>query len=597
MRATEFLIERNNMSPDDWSKEGEKINHNTNQKVKIKKYADPFLIGIMKGMIYSFASRPTQAVRGKKGSAIDIGKEFLGKIINPLQLKTSMEKVFKIKDSDARKAALTNLIFSVAVIDDETEEVTGTVIDNVKLSNIFKDDRIKGGLKPNMGNFSEALLGCAVAARFSKKGKAITIDDIVNMGELLATHGGIAQLTAGKDKLEFKISIPYMDEKAFYTWVEGGLKEENRAKKLRENEVPAASITLIERRAKTAVEYANTSKRVESAIKSAAADPRRNKVDVISDGGEKENQSITKVDLKIMIDGNETAKRLLSVKAGTVAQFGQVTGVNFEHANEFFKTSVGIILDEKLRKYFYDIPKGARKVDYEKLYNFENGTKAAYNDAFRKISAMAKVDQANLVENIYQGLLHHLTRNEEGVEMVILDPNSKKAFTELSFGKEFEEAIRQLHIIVTMSQREKGYTISVYGFPVGTVAKKYVPDRKDANSKLVDLVSQYKDGSIRNMLGMGGLLKSIADIENYMEKQSIEEPAVVNKRKPAVAPVTKEPPKATSKIATPIAPLKTITPVGSTSAAEKAAKDKAIKDKMKAALAGGSLKTTPTKKG
>ena len=572
MRANEFLIEnqfllleRNAMSTADWFKEGDKINHNTGQKTTIKKYLDPFLSGIMKGMIFSFGYRPTQVIRGKKGSDVDIGKEFLGKIIRPLELKTSLEKILKIKDESNRKTALTNLSFSVAVVDDETEELSGTIINNVKLSNIFKDERIKGGLKPNMGNFSEALLGCAVAARFSKRGKIITVDDIINMGELLAAHGGIAQLTAGKDKLQFKISIPYMDEKAFYTWVEGGLNEEDRANKLRENEVPAAIITLIERRAKTAAEYANTSKRVSSAIKSASDDPRKNKVDVISDGGEKENQSITKVDLKIMIDGNETAKRLLSVKAGNVAQFGQVTGVNFEHVDEFFKTSATISVDEKLRKKFYDIPKGARNVDYEKKYNFDNGTKAVFSDAFRKIEAMAKTDQANLVQNIYQGLLHHLTRNEEGVEMVILDPNSKKAFTELSFGKEFEAAIRQLHIIPTITMKT-GYTISIYGFPVGSVAKKYVPNRKDAQSKLVDLTSQYKDGSIRNMLGMGGLLKHIADIENYQEQHPTE-PATQAIAKPnKKLPMAPEKTIATKNVPVPatktIQSLQTIKPIG-----------------------------------
>jgi len=563
MRANEFLIERKSMSSDDWSREGEKINYNTLQKIKIKKYTDPFLLGIMKGMIYSFASRPTQTVRGRKGSSIDIGKEFLGKIISPLQLKTSMEKIIKMKNLDDRKDALSNLTFSVAVVDDESNEVTGTIIDSVRLSNIFKDERIKGGLKPNMGNFSEALLGCAVAARFSKRGKEITVDNIINMGELLATHGGIAQLTAGKDKLQFKISIPYMDEKAFYTWVEGGLNEEDRANKLREYQVPPAIITLIEHRAKTAAEYANKSKRVDSAIKSAAADPGKNKVDVISDGGEKENQSITKVDLKIMIDGNETAKRLLSIKAGPVAQFGQVTGVNFEHVNEFFKTAASISIDEKLRKKFYDIPKGARKVDYEKQYNFENGTKAAFNDAFRKISVMAKADQANLVQNIYQGLLHHLTRNEEGVEMVILDPNSQKAFTELSFGKEFETAIKQLHIIPTITMKT-GYTISIYGFPIGSVAKLYIPARKDAQSKLVDLTAQYKDGSIRNMLGMGGLLKHIADIENYQEQHPVEPTEKLTPTKKVTdtptqqEPVTKKVELKTTK------PLKTIQPVVTT---------------------------------
>jgi hypothetical protein len=65
----------------------------------------------------------------------------------------------------------------------------------------------------------------------------------------------------------------------------------------------------------------------------------------------------------------------------------------------------------------------------------------------------------------------------------------------------------------------KAHIISIYGYPIGSIAKKFVPaGRKDAGNKLVDLKSQFKDGTVRNMTAMGGLLKDIADIENYIEK-------------------------------------------------------------------------------
>ena len=475
------------------------------------KYLFPFIDGINNRVTYAF-NVGYKAANTKKGSQSQSGRNFLGKIKDP-------ETVTKLINRANKSGDWSGIMFDVDVVDDENpDQLTKEVVKNVRLGNIYKDEKIKGEIKPNMGNVSEALLGCAVAAKFYKEGGVVTEKDLADMGRQLAQNNGVIQIRAGKDTLIFKVTIPFLDKKIFYAWLGEGKRT------LEDYRVPQKSIDLITRRVKASVDYANTSKRVSSAIAEAINDPRNNKIDVISDGGEKENQSTTKVDLRILIDGQPTAKRLLSIKAGDVAQAGQVTGVNFEHADEFFNTTVGLNLPQTLRKYFNHIEKGSRNVEDEKIYNFENGYYRAFDFAFKQLKSRAKNDQVNLVEDIYRGLLHHLTRNEEGVEMVILDPDDKKAFRELSFGSDFEQALRQLQIVVTESNRALGYNISVYGFPVGSIAKKYIPSRKDADSKLIDLTSQFKDGSIRNMLAMGSLLKHIADIETYIEQQSEEEP-------------------------------------------------------------------------
>lgn len=519
MRAREFLSEskiltEGKMTPGEWSKE---------------KYALNFLDGLENDIPYSFE--------------FPKGNKFTGIVQDSNRIKTLVKKAMKAG------FARSGIVFNVAEINEETNEMTGNIIENVPITAMFKDEKIKGELVPNMGNVSEALLGCAVAAKFAKAGGKVTENDLVRIGRILAKNKGIVETKAGKDTLVFKVSIPFMDRKVFYSW----LGEDSRGKTLQDYSVPADKIQLIERRAKVAVEYANTSKRVITAVQQANDDPRNNKVDVLSDGGEKENQSTTKVDLKILIDGKETAKRLLSVKAGNVAQFGQVTGVNFEHAQEFFN-GVGVTLPETIKKYFYEIAPGSRNVEDQKLHNFENGFSTAFQLALKQLKTRANSDQAGLVEDVYQGLLHHLTRKEPGVEMVILDPDGKKAFRELSFGPEFEKALRQLQLVVTESSREKGYNISIYGFPVGSIAKKYVPGRKDADSKLVDLTSQFKDGSIRNMLGMGNLLKNIADIENHIEKVEAQPVQQAPAKKVApVKPVAKQPVQKT-----PTKPLPTV---------------------------------------
>jgi len=308
-----------------------------------------------------------------------------------------------------------------------------------------------------------------------------------------------------------------MDKKAFYAWV----GKDSRNKSLKDYGVDDKTIALFDRRLRASVEYANTSKRVLSAVEEAKQAPKNNKVDVLSDGGDKENQTSTKVDLKILINGRESAKRLLSVKAGDVAQFGQVGGHNFENINEFFSTTLGIVLPDNLRSYFYDVSTKGDEAKQQKQHNYENGFQMAYANALRQVKARASKSESDFIQDVYKGLMYHLTRNEPGVEMVILDPDGKKAFSELSFGPEFKEALEELSLYVVETGGTEGFGIAIYGFPQGAVAKKYVPSRKDADSKLIELRSQLtKSFNVRNRVGMGNLLKKIADIETQLERQS-----------------------------------------------------------------------------
>jgi hypothetical protein len=278
----------------------------------------------------------------------------------------------------------------------------------------------------------------------------------------------------------------------------------------------------------------------------------KNRVDVISEGGDKDAQLSTKVDLTILIDGKPaTGKRLLSIKAGNVGQFGQVGGYNFDNINEFFTSSVGVSIPESYRKYFYDIAPNTRDVDDQKIYNYQNGIFKTYDYVIRQIKSRANSDEAGLLQSVYKGLMFHLTRNQEGVEMVILEPSGKKAFSELSFGPEFQQALNQLKIyVVELGGNEPG--IGVYGFPQGAVAKKYIPSRKDADSKLIELRSQQtKTLNVRNRINMGNLLKHIADIENYIDK-SKDQPQQQKQQPVAKAPVK----GITPAVKTPVPPTK-----------------------------------------
>lgn len=476
-------------------------------------YGPNFIEGVANNATYAF---------NKNGS------NFIGKIQDGVNVSRLISKATRSPDPISALKAIT---FTVDEVNDEGEP-TGSVIAGLKLTNIHKDEKIKGALKPNLGNVSEIILGCAVATKFEKLGQEITVDDLISMGQRLAEGKGLITAKAGKDSLTFKATVPFTDRKAFYAFV----GRDSKNKSLEDYNVPTSTIDKLKSYVKSAVTYANTSKRVNTAVTKAQQDKRKNQVDVISDGGEKENQNITKVDLKILLDG--TNVNLLSVKAGNVAQFGQVTGHNFENLNEFFQTTLGVSLSDNVKKKFVDIPHGAQGPHAleNKERNFAKAFYAGYTEAFKQAKALANSNQPQLVKQVYNGLLHHLTKNEAGVEMVILNPTSKKAFSELSFGPEFKQAVEQLNLQVIEKHTDSAYYIEIYGFPVTTFSKKAIGGSKE---KLVYLWSSIRDGVIRNRIGMGNLLKSIADIENHSEVPQNTQPntAPVKKvAKPAVKP-------------------------------------------------------------
>jgi hypothetical protein len=522
MRAREFISESRIilseilMSNTEWSK-GDN-----------KKYLAPFLQALEDNSVFSFgyAKSIKNPKTGKAQRVIDKDKNFEGIILNPQAL------IKQIKNTIKQGTDLSSLRFSASVVDEDGNP-TGETVDNLTLSNIWKDYKITGSLKVNMGNVSEIILGCAVATKFEKQGNTITEKDLIDTAIRLAQNKGEMVSTAGKDQLFFKVTVPFADKKAFFAYV----GQDSRNKTLQDYNVSDDTIALMGQRVKSAVSYANTSKRVVSAITEAKNDPAKNKVDVISDGGEKENQTTTKVDLKILIDGKEVGKRLLSVKAGNVGQFGQVGGHNFDKANEFFSSILGINLSSPVQNKFIDVPQG-RGYENEKLKNYQIGFKSAYADALKQATSMAKSAPDDFLENVFKGLKYHLTLNEPGVEMVILEPSAKKAFSELSFGKEFEQAVRQLILSVDYNATDSGYYMSIYGQPKTQVGKKFIPRSGDLLIKLLTSITpQY---NIRNRINMGPLLKHLADIENYIEQTDQQPQSSAPVVKKPVAPASKK---------------------------------------------------------
>ncbi len=390
-------------------------------------------------------------------------------------------------------------------IDIETDD--GEIIQG-RVSQIVKDEKSKGAFTFNLGNVAEAIMGSAMTSKFEKLGGNITVDDAKNVGIRLFDSNGFIESKAGKDSLTFKMTVPGPDAKAFYAFLGKGAT-------LKELGVDAKKIKSIEKMYADAVSYVNSSPRATAAVDKAKADPHENKVEVLSDGGNAEKQSITKVDLEIIYDG--TKVNLISLKAGAVKQIGQESGAEFETLERFFKTTVGFGLPGSMAQMFKPKTDPEYK-EYNYTYAFPKAYDHMYNELKSHVTGDSTHKEYSLVQSIYNGINYHGTRGEEGVILVILNPSAKEAYKELSFGKPLLDALNDYNLEVTKKTDGKNYIIEVYGIAKTAEAKKL-----DSKAMLIQFRSYKQAKAVRNAVEIGPLLKDLADLQKLDKKKPKDE--------------------------------------------------------------------------
>lgn len=417
--------------------------------------------------------------------------------------------------------------------------------ERVKTGNLLKNEAVKGSLVPNKGDIAEAVLGSAIAAKFAAGGKTVTINDVVNVLKKVVASGkavgetNYAEAGIVEDTYIFTLTLNSASLKPLKMWIdeEDPMSDPKDFELVTKFEVDSKVVKSLQLQIKHAVEYANSNKRAIRAVDKAKLELEgKNEIRIISDGGDAANQTSTKVDLKLEYDGKP--QRLLSLKAGTVKQFGQGSGGGWDQVSNFFETVLKFRLDDGLKEKFGFVdPKGRN--DYLKI-NYATGPFAKlYSEMAKQAMEYTKGDDAakeyKLVQHVYDGINFHATRGEENVTMVILSPSAKIAYKELAFDARLLAALELYDLQVVNQPGLATHRISIIGNlkteeAIDTLGKDgavNIPSK----AVLVDLSSRMTGGTVRNMIEMGSLLKDLANIENLdkshanVAKAEPEEPA------------------------------------------------------------------------
>jgi hypothetical protein len=253
----------------------------------------------------------------------------------------------------------------------------------------------------NRGDVSEGILAAAITARFVNKNKDITKQDAINILKALRPSGGTKvnqtfasenENAAIKDEVRIVISLAELNMKALLNPANyGGLSDLITA----------------------SVKYAN-GPYITSWSKMLYENNVRNEIDVVSDG--LLDQSGTKVDLRVKVDGKQTNVNV-SLKAGDVKQFGQVSGSKLENMAALFNP-LGLRVETQEAKFNQFLMKKDTVGATSHIYEYVSKT----------LAAEASNNKNSFLKHLSAFIKFHATRNEENVTLVQLNRNEAKIY-------------------------------------------------------------------------------------------------------------------------------------------------------------------------
>jgi hypothetical protein len=463
----------------------------------------------------------------------------------------------------------------------EEMEVTFTNKTSAPIKYIHKSAEIKGGTnasgtekKPwNEGEVAETILGAALYARFTSK-KDISEKDVWDALRTFTNNvvpGGF-RVSGTKRNKKSPIDMTALNKPLNNQVIDSLIHKRAEISK----QFPEG-IQALEDKITACANYVNESSKVLKALEEADANPGA-PITIKTDGVG--DQKGTKADLQIEIG---QWKQLLSLKVNDIKQFGQESGSSGVVVTSFFQRFIpDLDLSDLYMSNGEPIPwtpetgEGWPDMDNKKAVKqlkLDNLWDAALDQVY-KLTGMAyqkaaahlqeklttPEGSADVVTNLYNGIIHHVQGNAQFQTLVILNPSTKVAWKELEFGPGLAQALGHytLSVGVEIGQRGGGnHKLRIYGTPATpeaqVAAHSKITSKADAvNAKkkadagqvtgapgkqlLFQLRSyQQESGNMRNPVEMGPLLKDLTEvqkIEDLPDQTSIEQPEQITQAEP-----------------------------------------------------------------
>ena len=322
-------------------------------------------------------------------------------------------KSYRIKNSPANIAAINE--FSRIGSDPKQQKVAlsiqlETTDSKVKTISIGSID--KPNIKYNLGDMSEGAVGAAIAARFMFKNRSITAANVFGVLYGMPTpsnypgkKGKFTERTFKSINANKKVS----DDVKFYL----SLAEVNMTALL-----DRSNKALIMPYVMSAVRYANSTA-VRKWAKLLYENNQYNLIDVRSDG--LGGQTTTKVDVFVKVDGKPVDIKV-SLKAGDVKQFGQVSGVEFEKQQKLWETTFG-----------YGKVIKSLQTSYETAIT-QKQVPSAVTSVYQKVSAefnkdMKTGNRDKVIRTFAESIKYFATLNEDNVTLLQVSNDVAKLYS------------------------------------------------------------------------------------------------------------------------------------------------------------------------
>ena len=286
-------------------------------------------------------------------------------------------------------------------------EVTDTKQKVIKIGSVNKPN-----IKYNLGDMAEGVVGAAITARFIYKNRNITERQVYGVLRSMPTpteKSGKKGLETSKDFKSANENPKVMDDVNFYL----SLAAVNMNALL----MPGNE-DLIRPFVRSAVRYANSTNVVKWS-KLLYENNRYDKIEVVSDG--LGGQTSTKVDVFVKVDGKPIDIKV-SLKAGDVKQFGQVSGIEFEKQIKLWDTTFG-----------YSNEIRGLKTKYEEFVT-ANEVPQAVSLVYNKVAAefnkdMRTSSKIGVLNNFAESIKYFATLNEDNVTLLQVANDAAKLYT------------------------------------------------------------------------------------------------------------------------------------------------------------------------